>query len=35
MRRRHLLPKEKMTIVLTGLKDEQSVAEICREYQIS
>jgi len=27
--------EEKMAIVLTGLKGEQPMAEICRQYQIS
>jgi len=35
MKRRHFSPEEKMAIILTGLKGEQSVAEICRQYQIS
>ena len=32
---RYLSEKEKMAIVLAGLKGEQSIAEICREHQIS
>ena len=35
MKRRHFSPEEKMAIILTGLKGEQSIAEICREHQIS
>ncbi|AMM41166.1 integrase [Candidatus Desulfofervidus auxilii] len=35
MKKRYLSEEEKMAIVLAGLKGEQSVAEICREHQIS
>ena len=35
MKRRYLSEEEKMAIVLAGLKGEQSIAEICREHQIS
>ena len=35
MKRRHFSVEEKMAIVLAGLRGEQSVAEICRQYQIS
>ena len=35
MKRRYLSPEEKMAIALAGLKGEQSVAEICRQRQIS
>jgi transposase-like protein len=35
MKGRKWTAEEKIAIVLTGLKGEQSVAEICRQYQIS
>jgi len=35
MKLRKLSSEEKMAIVLEGLKGEKSVAEICREHQIS
>jgi len=35
MGRRHFSLEEKMAIVLAGIKGESSVAEICREHNIS
>ena len=35
MKRRQWTPKEKLAIVLQGLKGEISVAELCNEHQIS
>lgn len=35
MKLRRWTPEEKMAIVLEGLKENRSVAEICREHQIS
>jgi transposase-like protein len=35
MKRRKWTPEEKMNIVLTGLKGDVSVAELCRRYNIS
>ena len=35
MKLRRWTPEEKMAIFLEGLKEKRSVAEICREHQIS
>jgi len=35
MKRRNWSSDEKLAIVLTGIKGEKAVSEICREYQIS
>jgi len=35
MKLRKWTPEEKMAIVLEGIKGQKSVAEICREHQIS
>ena len=35
MKLRHWTPEEKMAIVLEGIKGQKSVAEVCREHQIS
>jgi len=35
MKRRKWTPKEKAMIVLLGLKEKQSIADICIEHQIS
>jgi transposase len=35
MKRRKIDPKTKMAAVLEGLKGESSIADICRQYQIS
>jgi len=35
MRKRRWTAEEKLEIVLEGLKERKSVAEICREHQIS
>ena len=35
MKRRRFSAEEKMAIVLTGLKGEKSISEICREHQIT
>jgi transposase len=35
MKRRKWTPEEKMNIVLAGLKGDVSIAELCRQYNIS
>ena len=35
MKRRNWSSDEKLAIVLTGIRGEKTVSEICREYQIS
>ena len=35
MQRRNWVVEEKLAIVLEGIKDQRSVAEICREHQIN
>ncbi len=35
MKKRNWVVEEKLAIVLEGLKEKRSVAEICREHQIS
>lgn len=35
MERRKWKPEEKLTIMLEGLKNETSIAELCRRHQIS
>lgn len=35
MKRRNWTAEEKLAIVLGGLKEKRSIAEICREHQIS